>query len=123
MFLLRNTVYMKEGHHTRPATSDSCSDWTLEGKQWRNIENYYFKTYSGIIFSCAPTGSSTLHPSLPGPGRGGPALLLYQLGPARLHYCAVLLTVLERWVAPCLLLSLSAFCILGNNTLQTLEFS
>ena len=53
----------------------------------------------------------------------GPALLLYQLGPARLHYCAVLLTVLERWVAPCLLLSLSAFCILGNNTLQTLEFS
>ena len=57
------------------------------------------------------------------PRESGPAWLLYQLGPARLHYCAVLLTVLERWVAPCLLLSLSAFCILGNNTLQTLEFS
>ena len=38
------SLYMKEGHHTRPATSDSCSDWILERKQWRNIENYYLKT-------------------------------------------------------------------------------
>ena len=69
LFLLRNTVYLKEGHHnhTSPATSDSCSEWILEKKQWRNIENI------GIILSYDLTGSScsTLHPSLPGPGRAG----------------------------------------------------
>ena len=122
LFLLRNTVYLKEGHHNHTSPAIQQPVTVAVSEFWRRSNGETLKIL--VSFSLMISQEANNPPSeFARPRESGPAWLLYQLGPSRLHYCAVLLTVLERWVAPCLLLSLSAFCILGNNTLQTLEFS